>query len=77
MQLLYGKEMHQVTICATITTSTPGTVAPIIGDSEPPTPPARYPFPLASSSAMGSSSALRIRSLRDRRSRRQRSTDTP
>jgi hypothetical protein len=27
LQLLYNKEMHQVTIHATITTSTPGTAA--------------------------------------------------
>jgi hypothetical protein len=58
LQLLYN-EMNQVTIYATITTSTPHTVAAVINDSEPPTPPARYPFPLASSSAIGSSSALR------------------
>ena len=51
--------MNQVTIHATITTCTPGIVAAILADSEPPTPPARYPFPLTSSSATGSSSALR------------------
>jgi len=58
LQLLYNKEMNQVTIYATITTSTPGTIAAILSDSEPPSAPARYPFPLANSS-MGSSSALR------------------
>jgi hypothetical protein len=59
LHLLYNKEMNQVTIYATITTSTPGTVAAILAGSEPPTPPARYPFPLASSPTIDSSSALR------------------
>jgi hypothetical protein len=59
LHLLYNKEMHQVTIHATITTSTPGLLAAIIADSEPPTPPTRYPFPLTSRTTMGSSSALR------------------
>ena len=59
IELFYNKDQNQVTIYATITTSTPQTVAAIINDSEPPTPPARYPFPLANSSAIGSSSALR------------------
>jgi len=63
LHLLYNKEMHQVTIHATITTSTPGIVAAILADSEPPSAPARYPFPLANSSAMGSSSALRCTHL--------------
>lgn len=51
--------MHQVTIYATITTSTPGLLTAIINHSEPPTPPTRYPFPLTNSNTMGSSSALR------------------
>ncbi len=51
--------MHQVTIYATITTSTPAIIAAILTDSEPPTPPTRYPFPLTPSTTMGSSSALR------------------
>jgi DNA invertase Pin-like site-specific DNA recombinase len=38
IELLYNKEANQVTIYATITTSTPHTVAGLIGDSEPPTP---------------------------------------
>ena len=34
LQLLYNKHMHQVTIWATITPSTPGTLAAIIADSD-------------------------------------------
>ena len=42
IELLYNKEQSQVTIYATITTSTPQTVAALISDSEPPT---RSDFP--------------------------------
>ena len=42
IELLYNKEQNQVTIYATITTSTPQTVAALISDSEPPT---RSDFP--------------------------------
>jgi hypothetical protein len=45
LQLLYNKEKNQVTIYATITTSTPHTVAAIINDSEPPNPTSPLPFP--------------------------------
>jgi site-specific DNA recombinase len=38
LQMLYNKDMHQVTIHATITPATPHTLAAIIATSEPPTP---------------------------------------
>ena len=39
LQLIYKKDTHQVTIRATITPSTPATLAAIIALSEPPTTP--------------------------------------
>jgi hypothetical protein len=48
LELIYNKEDHQVSIYATITPSTPATLAEIIAGSEPPrTPaaPANWPFP--------------------------------
>jgi len=38
IELLYNTDMHQVTIWATITATTPQTLAAIINDSEPPAP---------------------------------------
>jgi hypothetical protein len=47
LQLLYNKEKNQVTIYATITTSTPGSVTAILNDSEPPQ--RAHPLPLPTS----------------------------
>jgi hypothetical protein len=43
LQLLYNKHLHQVTIWATITPTTPGTLAAIINDSDDGHPAARNP----------------------------------
>ena len=40
LEMIYNKEDHQVSIYATITPSTPTTLAAIIAGSEPPTTPA-------------------------------------
>jgi len=66
IELLYNKEQNQVTIYATITTSTPGTVARLISDSEPPT---RSDSPVPTPGAENRTAAGISRAARGRRAR--------
>ena len=65
LQLLYNKDMHQVTIWATITSSTPHAVAAIISDASHPAPATTTPGQPAPAPAPAMS-ALTQRPIRPR-----------